>query len=481
MPGYIAKLYSQMLADENLSPVLQRRAFEVLKLAGDNKSLAILAAHPALADDLDEKLGKMKPAVIREAYVQRPNRTRDELEACFKGETRVGVLEVFAKRGDLTKAQYLHMLKVAPSIRVAEPIIANTTVPEDVRREAARVWVSVADTDRNDVRYGLSTLFDAHPQLHTILAEHATEDQDLFLRYVAGSVLSPTGQQRIARKMIIARLVPAPPQGQHRWGGPRYEWHRTIESVLEVALRFAVQPANDAALREELRVALTTYNDHLVTEGETDLAGKAVKVIKTLDSDTTVLFDSRELAATTDDVAMQTEIAKHAVQEGDDELLNALLCNTRISIGVFRELLRHIKYGGELRLAKVHADRSDVLVELMGIRPWQSETIFEAAADKATTLKLFLAGSVADNPKGLPSWVLTSEHLTLEMLRDLPFRTLAQVDVPLPVLVKLQETFVESLGDDADVWRAFEAVADSSEATVQDVLNVVAEIAPPKG
>jgi hypothetical protein len=47
--------------------------------------------------------------------------------------------------------------------------------------------------------------------------------------------------------------------------------------------------------------------------------------------------------------------------------------------------------------------------------------------------------------------------------------------------VKLQETFVESLGDDADVWRAFEAVADSSEATVQDVLNVVAEIAPPKG
>jgi hypothetical protein len=457
--SFVASLYVQLLAVQELPIQVQRRAFQLFQLEGHESGLAQLAAHPSLDPELDAALASIKSVKVRAQWASRPGRSIEELKEAFSKEKRVTMLEIGAQLKGMPDEWYLQMMRT-PSAKVAYHIVTNTEIGLAVRKKAATIHAS-ASTEYRSMQSQLSVVYSGHPELHDALATGGRHSLEI-MRYVAGSPLSLQNQRAVLEKAVYAEFV-AP--ATHRYG--QYETNRQVSYALATAMAFARQPAYDKTLREELLVRTAGYD---MSGFETSYQDKRTELIEMLKSDPAEVQDSMAIASSTEDLSTLADLVEQAISERDYDLGTAAASNKNITEALLSRVLTYVHYGSRRELLKCHKGNAGLFVVLIREVYAYGDDVIEIADDPSAVLELYLK-ALGDDDRSVPGWVMESKYMKLEMLERIPFHTLAQADLSEQLRSQLVDLITNSLGESSsEAWTLFESVANSSGASLGDVI-----------
>lgn len=138
----LAHLYRGMLAvnhdaEEALTPEMQERIHQYATKTRDQSLLAKLAHYPWLTKGVDDVLRDAEDLQVLVAWATRPGRSAEELSGRLLGDKRVSVLMPLAELPDMGEEVYRTIARVDSS-KLAEALVANTSVPLDVRVDKLR-------------------------------------------------------------------------------------------------------------------------------------------------------------------------------------------------------------------------------------------------------------------------------------------------------------------------------------------------------
>jgi hypothetical protein len=459
--SYVASLYRKFLDQPELPAVLQRRAYHAFMLEKDEEGLALLAGHPTLIDELDELLGKNKSAKVRTRWASRSNRTLDELRAAFAKEKRVTVLEVGALMPDMPDSWY-EMVLNADSAKIASHVLHHEGVGIKVRKRAAAMFTRAAAGNSNLIS-SMPGLFSGSPDLHDTVAAHA-RGTSAILRFVAGSQLSLPNQQAVLEGAVYPYLIPATGERYNR-----YESTRRFDAALAAAMLFARQPGNSDELRKQVEKKVRAVD---ISGYERSSQMQVAALLEVLEANPADMVDIVTLAATTTDLVKLAELADQAVSDSNAEVSMAIAANKAVPPDVLEKVLRMVHYGSRRDLVRTHMHRPEnIAVFLYGVGHYGSpEDILDMASAPHEVLEYVLA-YVTKHERRMPDWLLESKHLKIEMLERAAFHTIADSCLSPHAVNQLMSLITEALAESPEeAWALFESVANSSGASLADVL-----------
>lgn len=468
--SFVTSLYRKFLEQEELPAVLQHRAYHTFMLEKDEVGLAKLAGHPALVEEIDELLGKHKSAKVRTSWAARPNRTIEELEVAFAKEKRVTVLEIGAQMANMPDAWYDIVLR-ADSATIAAHVLRHDGVGLATQKKAAAVYARYAAGNARLIG-SMAVLFAGKPELYDTIAENAHGSVKV-LRFVAGAKLKPANQRLVLERAIYPYLVPA---SGERYA--RYEQGSRMQRTMDVAMLFAKQPANLPELRAELhqKVAALDMTGYDQRQQE---AAKAV--LETLRSDPAEVIDVLTLAATTTNQEKLVELVNTARADHDSELALAIATNKAVVSKTLLRAAEIIPWGNRREIFQVHAANADNAAALLcqGSYYWSGDDVLDLCSEPGLVLEMVMETTTKDGGR-IPGWILESKHLRIEMLEKVAFHAIAEAPLSANAVKQLMQLVTEQLEHaHPDAWKVFESVANSSGASLADVIAATQVLAAP--
>lgn len=469
--SFVTSLYRKFLDQEELPAVLQHRAYHTFMLEKDETGLAKLAAHPALVDEIDGLLGKHKSAKVRTSWAARPNRTIEELETAFAKEKRVTVLEIGAQMADMPDAWYDIVLR-ADSATIAAHVLRHDGVGLRTQKKATAIYARYAAGNPRLIG-SMAVLFSSKPALYDTIAENAHGSVKV-LRFVAGGRLKPANQRLVLELAIYPYLVPA---SGERYA--RYEQGSRMQRTMDVAMLFAKQPANQPELRAELHQKIAEL-DVSGYEHRTQEAAKAV--LEALRADPAEVVDELTLAATTTNQEQLAELAETARADHNSELATAIATNKAASATTLLRAVEIVPWGNRKEIFQVHAANAEnaAAMLLQGHYYWHGDDVLELCSDPGLVLEMVMEASTKDGGH-IRNWVLESKHLRIEMLEKVAFHAIAEAPLSTQAVQQLMELVTARLENaHPDAWQVFESVANSSGASLADVIAATQVLAAPQ-
>lgn len=457
--SFVASLYGQLLMDPAPPTQLQQRAYKVFMLENNEPALAALAAHPALDPDLDELLGKHKSVKVRLQWASRAGRTKDELIAAFAKEKRITMLEVGAQIKGMPDSWYLKMLS-NPSAKVAVHIVGNEEIGLEVRKKAAVIHARTASENRSLVST-LRMVYSALPELHDSLATGGRHSSDV-LQFVAGSQLSEENQKAVIDAGVVKFLSPVTGNRYSFW-----EKQRAATSALQAALAFAKQVSHSPALRQTLLQAISGAD---LSGHERHVLDLRSEVIEALKSDPVEVVDTMALASTTSDLEQLGIFVKEAVANHDTNMGLAVASNKNITPELMTQVIRAIGWHERRALFAPHKSNPAVLAVLLMHGYESGDDVLDRADNPAEFLEAYLE-LIAASHASIPAWVMQSKHMRLDMIERTPFHIVAGAELSDTLRKQVMDLVTGSLSGASDeAWSLFEGVANSSGASLGDVI-----------
>jgi hypothetical protein len=469
--SFVASLYLQLLEEQEVPTKVQWRAYKVFSLEKNETALAKLAAHPSLDTKLDAELGTHKSVKVRLSWAQRPGRTVDELKAAFSKEKRITLLEVGAQLKGMPDAWYKQML-CNPSAKVAVHIVSNDEIGLEVRKIAASIH-GKASTEYRSMGSTLTLVYASRPELHESLAAGARHSREI-LQFVAGSVISEETQKRVIEIGIQPFLVKLEPDSRgYNYG--RWEKTRNVQSALAAAMHFAKQPHHSPVLRSALKQLIEGFD---ASGYESNVSSLKDEVLEMLAASPEALQDTMTIASTTSDIELLMQMAKQAVSDRDSEMASAIASNKNITPEVMDRLLdAHFVYDWHRHLLPIHKSNNALVAVILSHSYYCSDELLELAEHPADALEAYLQ-HVSANGSKVPDWVMRSKYMKLEMLTRTPFHVVAQGELSDNLRSQLLGMLTAKLGEAPDeAWALFESVANSSGASLGDVIEATSTLA----
>lgn len=456
-----------------IHPELQERIYQHLSDRKDLIGIGKLAQRSELTEELDMHIGRRTEAVIVAGWLSRAGRSAEQIEKRLNKEKRSSVLSVIAGTSGLPEDIYRRV--PIPTLKVAENLIGNTSVPRDVRIEAIKVLARQgAHTSawRNEQTFG------------KIIAE----DRE-FATIVATLTPSPT----VAR-MCLDRLTPVEPElvaslierldvlvgyneGEHGSGGS------------DLCEALAVEHLDDRQIANVRRIAkasakrsTNSYHKHGYENVLPLLEPKGRKIVDSI----------RRLAESQDPnesvKLMTTCLASRTLLSAlTSRALWAVVRNTVLPPENVLALVDDMSVEQESALARRWVERGELrkLAELASNPYYQPHWVDEIGDSIPLLAEIFaLAADRGDQP---PAWALSSRHFAdcPEKAVDLiPWSILAllepsdnsngtnQTHQEL-ILQAVQRMLVDKLGDDTVLWETFTALSGEFTGTLPELIETV--------
>ncbi len=459
-------------------PDIQRRIVEFAQASSDTALIVSLLARPDVDAALERELSLSNDLEVLAAWASDPRRTSEDLRERLEGEKRVNALLPLARRRGLPVDVY-EALGARRSVRIAEALAENMSVPDSVRLECLRFlvarptwytsstphWLARCIRNEDDARaVAESAVHMAHlraavdsPHFSASLADVAADRlKELFeasredyahswssypLVYVLSALrkfaLSDVARQRCLEAVELVSDTPAY-RGQSGWNG---------------------RGTNIDRLREAFDPSIEGFDAFLrrLADPSSDVSEVAAKVFAAAadDSERRLALDALTSRRNVPDDLLKTHFGREASLNAVGALFSNLLEEGRVELLAELSGSIHSIDGGTVALVQRHPSGHDLV--------------------------LMVAESCREVEVALPGWVREMlrhdrfADLALEVaqwpeLSDLLSRSLGQQSV---LSMRVQELLVAEFGDDPERWRVFSELGSSFAGSLRMLVQTV--------
>lgn len=472
----LASLYRGMLtvndlSQEAITTEMQQRIHQYASKTHDHHLMAVLAHYPWLAKDVDDKLRESEDLTVLVAWATRPGRDSEELSGRLLGDKRVSALLPLAALPNLGAEVYQTIARV-DSVKLAEVLAGNTSVPLDIRAAKVRQLVSKSPRGAYNDHVG---------KIHKICrcSGPNTPDQE---RRLYETIADTTKVIPYIIACLDKPYVRA--QDLDRWienlasyhEFDNREWQMKTGDLVTALSAQALTPGQRLKLLENAKSLVNANQNGWYTHG----LKRAVETLGNFDENVAIAFSALDNATSTAEFKERLEHLKRICSR-DDMIRVGAIC------------ARNPYATGEIVMANIEkmSNRNDI--EALAQR-------LEAAGDIATLVMVTARHSNdsyppmvvrhLENPKpvldtyierlknegrALPNWFAETDYIKTRpdlLVNGLQWSRLAKLLEREPALVKTVEaTLIEQLGDAGSAWEALNTLAESFDGTLVDLVG----------
>jgi hypothetical protein len=221
------------------------------------------------------------------------------------------------------------------------------------------------------------------------------------------------------------------------------------------------------ALRAALLQAITTADLSGHEKRTLDLQAEAIEALR---ADPVELVDIMALASTTTDLEQLEVFVKDALANSDNNLGIAAASNKNISPELLSNVLRAVNWNERRALYAPHKANPALLAVLLMDGYESGDDVLDRAENPVMFLEAYLERVTASHGS-IPTWVMQSKHMRLDMIERTPFHIIAEAELSTSLRKQVMDLVTDSLSEATDdAWSLFEGVANSSGVSLGDVI-----------
>lgn len=486
MRNQLYDVYRNMLGNGQVpvQPAMQRRIVDFARSLGDSSLLVALLGRLDVDKDVERELSMSDDLEVLAAWASDPRRTSEDLRKRLEGEKRVGALMPLARRAGLPPEVY-ETIAARRSVRLAEALADNVSVPDDVRAGCLRFLAARPTWGTASTPHELSRWMRSEADVRAVV------EVAVHLPHLRVAVESPYFTASLA-ETAAARL-----RGVLEDDGQDYSYSWSVYPVMAVLSALRKFQLSEEARRSCLAV-VDLLDKAAGTRGSGYYGGRPPSTDRLREAFDPEIegFDVflRRLSDPDSDVV---EMAGKVFSAADDDAERRLGLEALVSRqGVPDELLRrHFSVNGSLTSNAVGSLFVNLLSEgRVPLLAELSQGLYGVDAKTATLVQQHPLGRdlvqhvsarCREGSVPLPGWVR-------ELLRHDQFADLALEVAQWPELSELlsrsyaghsalsarvQEILLDELGDDVDRWRVFSELAGSFAGSLRMLLQTVKVLA----
>lgn len=474
-------LWAQMAHAPNITPVMQRRAFDWALRAKNWKTIGILAHNQNLTDEIDDLIGALRQAQPRIAWLTRPGRSPEQVAAALEGEDRGTVLVTLARL--VTDSSTLaRVLDAAEASTRTTPLETALTVAEnpasagDLRRRAMRA-VGEHLTFTRTLIERTEKLLDKTDGDPTLRVDLLSGDATLSAHLVKAD--GPLDQVVVERTsecladyldLWFERVTDT----EHRHASWLFEHDEPLHTALKRVIHLSTDSAMPVRARRRIAEVLFTARDADVRHRmgvQKALDGtleaflhRGIETREDLEHSLTLL----EEATTSTDPDRLAEIAAMRFRLGQP-LEACLKSNPALPL----EILARFHWYGVTSIDRLTRVRDDVweLLRHPDFAVGGLGVVSDDDLERFGIAEEYLV-SAAAHASYFPAWVANSRHLTERVVRAAPVNGLRRC-MYLTTAKMLVTVLDEAFGDNSELWELYESMADSFGGSLDELIGCV--------
>lgn len=461
-PDHVHNLYESLTSDPELPKNVQWRIYRYALRTGKPALAAKLLSVPGLDPALDAELGTRREARIRAAWFGRPGRPLEEIRRALDAATRAeagGAGAALAAVQGLPDDLYSTLVGRSPAA-IHKALIANPTVPLDVKRRAARtLGPKMAARYAFNADRQLAPLF--ADQLH-LLGDFAVDVTDpCIMAWVASRFDLPEEVLTDLVQRLVTALAHVDPKSWDRMTG-----------IAEALLALAGQPrlpsaaARSAADCASLWQQYDGRHSHLAGQ-LLDAYRSPLKVHSNLATAVSTTADRVRAASTSQEIL---DAVRTVQASGSAELAAALVRNPKAGVDAVTAVLGMVETSAVPALAEHRARDLEVLAAISANHTGCSFVTDKmlVASGRPSDAIVEIVRAHRRSGKKLPGKLAESAYLTPTVMGELPLSFTATKGTVLArrAVTGLLDT---ALGGDAD-WELFENLGSAFEGPLENLL-----------
>lgn len=486
----LTQFYRRLI--EGRAPIradLQPRILDHLLASREFGLVGAFARRADVTPEIDGRIAARGEALIIAGWASRPGRSREELASRLGKEKRATVLLPLAKMTELPADLYRQVSETS-SVKVAEALLENPSVPRDVK--LAKIADASASIDKKGDWRQREFIASALGRDRELLEELLRRSNDAV---VVTNCLDTLGE--VSREMldsVLARFDALAVTDS--------EYYSPIPALCETLAERDLS----AAQLQKLRSAVKSLHEQAKTKGS--YGGKEYSTARFLLSENgrKLTEKSRRLAVSTD-VAESSSLFAELVRlmrkhDVEGRVLRAAVTNRVLPPEALEPHMNQLHGDLDTQLARNWMQRGEYArLAAMAVDSYWSPSWVDECPDMGAFLSAVVE-HVRDRDEALPDWVLTHEYVLgtpQASVLFLPWKQLHRINADGFNLVRLgspdtveglaeanakvdavaavaQQLIVDRLGDDKLLWETFNTLADEFEGPLPDLLDAVVAI-----
>lgn len=466
----VAALYHQLLNQPALGPEVLQQVHSYAMTNKDYALLAALAKHPGIDDTIDAAIAEIPDARVKAAWATSQKRSVEELKHLALTDKREKVLLPLAQNPEFASEVYDTIAQKGTQ-KVLLALLTNPSLEDSTRFAAAgRLGTLLSDDLSWRLSSELNVMLEMQPDLASPLA--AATKSIVIANMVTEYELSDQVEKHVAG-IVIDELLRhgATPEAAGQTGYSN-SWfmasslRRAVGAVLELA---------QATSNEEVRQMLIAALEKIKRNVKDDTVKSALKDLRApRGRKQTKKTYSLATARTASDPEQIASIAADARQSRNSAMACALWVNAATPLRELETLCDLIDWNHLPRILQARAGDPEVLGLLIAERCYwvDLDRTLAKLPQPQQTLRHAL-DTLVKNGSVVPEAWLSSRYLNIEMVRRLPVAVVGRPDLPGPVAESVSKMLVDALGANQQRWEIFSALAETTDAALEDVLESV--------
>lgn len=475
----LKSLFEKLLAQQELSLVLQKRIHQYAVNRKDFYLLKSLAAHPALSEEIDEKIKEHPSAIVKAAWISRPGRSASDIEGLVSHEKRVTILTALAEMECLSNEAQRIIVAKSKNKTVLVAIIRNSKSSIENRKFAANELIKLNAEQSSDLGldvHRIQNATDTHHMLDGFLFEHVSSGcTDLSILFAASGCMEiPDSVKNLLVNGFLSKYSKALQSPMARYS----EGTNAQSQLVTLASNLAEHGEVDVNLRTVLDKALEDLLALAPSDGWSH--NKIALVREELKNANGARYrDITQRLCEIDSIeAMQRLVEQINKLNQNRDLSNSFLNATAFSIissefstpemmNVVHDWLAYSNYNDAI----LRADTIEKQVSLIEEMTYWVDLnfILDKCSDRDGLLDLLLQ-RCAIKPHIIRT-LLDCNHFKPEYLRRIPLSILVNSDLSDNLIEQLQLE-LNSVLEDENAWTLIESLSDEFEGSLEELLNV---------
>ncbi|MFM7088955.1 MAG: hypothetical protein ACKOW9_05515 [Candidatus Paceibacterota bacterium] len=475
MAGFaVLRYFQELLKTPLLDLQSQKRVYQFANSKNESNLLTRLAAYPDLHPEVDTLLRSSKLASVKSAWASRPNRSPEDLAAMVKGEKRVSILSALAKATDLPNEVYSAIIKNSKSKTPLLDLAANAEIDTKFRVQALKRVLKIQD---NNTLNRTEKYHQASNALRTLMGtdfELEKVTSDPLILSAALEIRSLSVEQQIIVANYLNSITRTVANGYD-------ESHELIIRIAESMIErgnvdpLAVEITLKVLEREAAMMAKTRF-----TYRVSSIQTLITRFKEESDLDTAEL--EREVNSINDPDAMDKFIEKVKTRTTGKAPLSSqrlenlawlIVANRHSNLKHMGRISDWFGYNFQKDVVKLTSDPDKLAYAFLSSYYIDTDILHELHNAKEVVNSIVSICKAEQKP--LPHSIMHSQHLTYEMLLDLPLLHVLEDVVPELLKQQLLNKLQKEI-DTQESWENFVALADEFEGSVNELLSMINKI-----
>lgn len=470
----VFRYFQELLKTPSLDLQSQKRVYKYASSNNENSLLTKLAAYTDLHPDVDKLIQKSKSAIVKSAWASRPNRTPEDLAAMVKGEKRVSILSALAKATDLPGEVYKAIIKNSKSKTPLLDLASNAQIETKYRVSALKRVLKIHENDSQNkteryhnyahaLRSLLGTDYDldkvtSNPEVLSAALEHRSlsPEQQLIVANYLNSITRTTSNGYDESHELILRIADS-----------LIERGNVDPTAVDIVTKILEREAKlMAQTRFTYRVSTI---QGLITRFKEEADAESAELEREVKS----IASPEEMSAFISKINAKNKTKKQLSSQRLENISWLIVANTNSNLKHMEDISDWLGYNFQQDVVKLTTDPEKIAYAFLSSYYLDTDAINELSNAKDVINSLVHLCKKQSRP--LPHGLMTSQHITVDILMELPLLHVLDEHVPeqlkIPLLARLENEI-----DSDESWENFVALADEFEGSVNELILMVKKI-----